>query len=93
MAGPILRVVREEQPTIHEPLLTWLHQLTEDEQSGTRMKAAEAVGLLATYDFLSVRNRFLEEWRDSDKVERRELTAWTLASTGSTPTSLFALTK
>ncbi len=85
MAGSILRVVWEEQPTIHEPLLTWLHQLTEDDRFGTRMKAAEAIGLLATYDFLSVRNRFLEVWRDSDKVERRELTAWALASAARDP--------
>ncbi|MEV4455162.1 hypothetical protein [Microbispora sp. NPDC049633] len=85
MAGSILRVVWEEQPTIHEPLLTWLRQLTEDQQFDTRMKAAEAIGLLATYDFLSVRNRFLEVWRDSDRIERRELAAWALASAARDP--------
>ncbi|MFI7627777.1 hypothetical protein [Microbispora rosea] len=85
MAGSILRVIWEEQPTIHEPLLAWLHQLTEDQQFGTRMKAAEAIGLLATYDFLAVRDRFLEEWRDSDKFERRELAAWALASAARDP--------
>ncbi|WP_169979970.1 hypothetical protein [Microbispora sp. H10836] len=85
MAGSILRVVWEEQPTIHEPLLAWLDQLTEDEQFGTRMKAAEAIGLLATYDFLAVRDRFLEKWRDSEEFERRELAAWALASAARDP--------
>ncbi|MEN3534305.1 hypothetical protein AAH991_04250 [Microbispora sp. ZYX-F-249] len=85
MAGSILRVVWEEQPTIHEPLLTWLQQLTENEQFDIRMKAAEAIGLLATYDFIVVGDRFLEEWRDSDKVQRRELAAWTLASAARDP--------
>lgn len=85
MAGSILRVVWEEQPTIHEPLLAWLHQLTKDEQFSTRMKAAEAIGLLATYDFRAIRDRFLEEWRDSKEFERGELAAWALASAARDP--------
>ncbi|NJP23513.1 hypothetical protein FLW53_04700 [Microbispora sp. SCL1-1] len=85
MAGSILRVVWEEQPTIHEPLLAWLHQLTENEEFGTRMKAAEAIGLLATYDFHAICDRFLEEWRDSKEFERRELAAWALVSAARDP--------
>ncbi|MEU6413095.1 hypothetical protein [Microbispora sp. NPDC046933] len=85
MAGTILRVVWEEQPTIHEPLLTWLHELSEDGDPDTGRRAAEAVGLLATFDFPSIQRRFLRRWRDGDRSEGRELAAWALASAARDP--------
>ncbi|WP_182901500.1 hypothetical protein [Microbispora sp. H10830] len=85
MAGTVLRVVWEEQPTIHEPLLTWLGELTEDKDPGVQMRAAQAIGLLATYDFLAIQRRFLSTWCQSERYLTHELAAWTLGSAAKDP--------
>ncbi|WP_157530190.1 hypothetical protein [Microtetraspora niveoalba] len=84
-AGITLRTVWEEQPTIHEPLLDWLRDLSEDEDWRIRMKAAYAIGLLATFDFAVVDERFLKRWSDSKRPSHHDLAAWTLNTAAEDP--------
>ncbi|GGL27952.1 hypothetical protein [Planomonospora parontospora] len=81
-AGTALRLVWEEQPTIRQPLLSWLGELTAERDALIRMKAAQVIGLLATYDFPAVEERFLDRWR---KDGQHDLAAWSLGSTAKDP--------
>ncbi|MEV0594860.1 hypothetical protein [Nonomuraea cavernae] len=85
-AGITLRVVWEEQPTIHEPLLTWLQELTEHKNDWLiRMKAAQAIGVLATYDFEVIDEHFFQKWSKSRQFQHHELAAWALDAAAQDP--------
>ncbi|MFD0684726.1 hypothetical protein ACFQZM_09480 [Actinomadura fibrosa] len=77
-ATTTLRVLWEEQPTIREPLKDWLFELGEDDSIEVSVKAAHAVGLLATLDFEVVGRWFLRPWCKSRRLKDQRLAAWAL---------------
>lgn len=73
----------EEQPTIREPLMDWLDGLAHGPE--TEIRAAHAVGLLATFDFAAVDERFLGPWSRSQKFLDQSLAAWVLEAAAREP--------
>lgn len=82
-ARTTLQVLWEEQPTIREPLMDWLDGLAHGPE--TRIRAAHAVGLLATFDFAAVDERFLRPWSRSQAFLDQRLAAWVLEAAAREP--------
>jgi hypothetical protein len=81
-----LRVLWEDYPTIREPLIAWLKDLAEDAvREPVRMKAAHAVGILATFDFDVAKARFLDPWIRSRRLRDHRLAAMMLESAARDP--------
>ena len=77
-AETTLEVVWEDHPTIREPLLTWLRTLSESTEQAVQIKAAHAVGRLATFNFDVVDGEFLRPWASSRYVRHHRLASWAL---------------
>ncbi|WP_141584309.1 hypothetical protein [Actinomadura sp. WMMA1423] len=82
-AGTTLQVLWEEQPTIREPLMAWLDRLAHRPE--TAIRAAHAVGLLATFDFDTVDERFIRPWSKSAARQDQRLAAWVLEAAAREP--------
>jgi hypothetical protein len=70
LGAAVLEVAWHNHPTLHGPLTSWLHRLTEDpdEAEEVRMAAAQAVGKLAMYDFAEIEREFVRAWVESTSV-------------------------
>lgn len=77
-AHATLEVVWEEHPTVREVLSTWLERLSEHPDQAVRIKAAHAVGTLATFDFGVIEREFLRPWAKSRRVSHHQLASWVL---------------
>ncbi|MFC6080420.1 hypothetical protein [Sphaerisporangium aureirubrum] len=80
LGAAVLEVAWHNHPTLHGPLTSWLHRLTEDpeEAEEVRMAAAQAVGKLAMYDFAEIEREFVRAWVESASVRSHWLAAWAL---------------
>lgn len=80
-----IHVLWEDHPTIREPLMRWLGELGEHPDSAVQIKAAHAVGKLATLDFDTIRTRFLTPWTGSRKFGDHRLAALALEAAAQDP--------
>jgi hypothetical protein len=80
-----IRVLWEDHPTVREPLMSWLLGLGEDSNSEVQLKAAHAVGKLATLDFDTIRRRFLTPWTSSRRFADHRLAALALEAAAQDP--------
>jgi hypothetical protein len=71
----VLRWLWTEQDGMHEVLLGWLAALGGDIDPSVRVRAAAAVGVLASWSFDDIRQRVLVPWADADKPWLREAVA------------------
>ncbi|MEU1735655.1 hypothetical protein [Streptosporangium sp. NPDC020145] len=78
MASVVLEVAWQEHPTIREALLAWLGRLCEHPDQAVRIKAAHAIGRLATYDFDVIDGEFLRRWSVSGRTRDHWLAAWAI---------------
>jgi len=80
-AWPILlHYVWTEHPAAREPMATWLFQLADGGDPQARIRSAVAVGCLAAAEFETVKEKFLNQWAQSDLLRDRQLAAWALAA-------------
>ncbi|WP_433540448.1 hypothetical protein ACQP10_34795 [Streptosporangium sandarakinum] len=84
-AAVMLRVLWEDQPTIRNQLITWLHSMGDSPDPEIQMKVAHAVGRLATFNFRVVDEKFLKPWSRSDRVRSRRLAALMLEAAAQDP--------
>ncbi|NEO57632.1 MAG: hypothetical protein F6K54_33930 [Okeania sp. SIO3B5] len=75
----ILSHVWDEYDTYAEATLHWLYELAEGQNFEVRLKVAETVGQLATYEFLPVLRKILSPWAKSGKPSVQRLAALALA--------------
>jgi hypothetical protein len=76
-----LQVLWEDHPTIRDPLATWLKSLAEKaNEADAQMKAAHAVGVLATLSFAIVKEKFIDPWAKSQALSRHRLLAMLIES-------------
>ncbi|MEU1722141.1 hypothetical protein [Nonomuraea sp. NPDC005692] len=85
LAAVMLRVIWEDQPTIRDSLVDWLHWLGGEGSSHTRIKVGHAVGKLATFDFALVDKRFLQVWSRSRRMRDHQLAALALEAAAEDP--------
>lgn len=78
LAPAVLRLVWEELPVIRSPLYTWLKALGESEDWEVPLKAAHAVGRLATCDFQEIDREFLDPWSRDRRLLPKMLAAWAM---------------
>jgi hypothetical protein len=84
-----IRVLWEDHPTVREPLMRWLLDLGGYPDHAVQIKAAHAVGKLATLDFDTIRERFLTVWSDSRKSSEHRLAALALEAAAQEPRMAF----
>jgi hypothetical protein len=84
-----IRVLWEDHPTVRDPLVHWLLELGEHPDSAVQIKTAHAVGKLATFDFDTVRERFLSRWSNSRKAGDHRLAALALEAAAQEPEMTF----
>src|SRR5262249_53535485 len=63
---------------LRQPMLAWLHMLAGDQRERVRLRAAQAIGQLATYDYGYVYREVLRPWATSLLVRHRETASLTL---------------
>jgi hypothetical protein len=78
MADRLLTTVWKQLPVIRPALYDWLAELVGDDDWRVRLKAAYAVGKLATCDFHVIDKRFLTPWSMAEG--RAKVLAWALES-------------
>jgi hypothetical protein len=78
VAGALLDLVWNEYDEAREPLLAWLRDLCRSREETVRVRAALAVGRLASLDFDHLRNRVLDMWGASADVRDQRAAAWAL---------------
>ncbi|SEG99780.1 hypothetical protein SAMN05444920_11456 [Nonomuraea solani] len=78
MANRLLVAVWEQLPAVRPALYDWLAELVRDDDWRVRLKAAYAVGKLATCDFHVINKRFLTPWSNEDG--HAKVLAWALES-------------
>ncbi|WP_188194557.1 hypothetical protein [Nonomuraea sp. SYSU D8015] len=78
MADRLLTTVWKQVPVIRPGLYDWLAELVGDDDWRVRLKAAHAVGKLATCDFQVIDDRFFTPW--SKEKGRAKVLAWALES-------------
>ncbi|WP_433514729.1 hypothetical protein ACQP2T_03390 [Nonomuraea sp. CA-143628] len=76
MAARLLALVWEQQPAIRPALYDWLAELVEADDWRVQLKAAYAVGRLATCDFQVIDKRFFTPW--SKEEDRTKVLTWAL---------------
>ncbi|MEU4720725.1 hypothetical protein AB0G06_13930 [Nonomuraea dietziae] len=85
LAAVMLRVIWEDQPTIRASLIDWLLWLGDEGSWHTRIKVGHAVGKLATFDFDTVDERFLQVWSRSHRARDHQLAALALEGAAEDP--------
>jgi hypothetical protein len=80
-----ISVLWEDHPTIREPLMNWLRWLGDDGTPTVQLKAAHAVGKLATLDFATIRKGFLAPWTESGRFADHRLAALALEAAAQDP--------
>ncbi|WP_062351013.1 hypothetical protein [Herbidospora yilanensis] len=79
MAAVVLEEVWEEGQSIREGVLAWLDTLTRHAQREIKMKAAHAIGKLASYDYTLISAEFFRPWTSGQPGRsRRWLAPWAL---------------
>ncbi|WP_336217123.1 hypothetical protein [Nonomuraea sp. LPB2021202275-12-8] len=76
MADRLLTAVWEQLPVIRPALYDWLAELVRDDDWRVQLKAAYAVGKLATCDFQVIDKRFFTPWSQEDG--HAKVLAWAL---------------
>ncbi|GAB1819552.1 hypothetical protein [Herbidospora sp. RD11066] len=77
LASIVLDEVWEQGQTIREGVLAWLDTLSRESQREIRMKAAHAIGKLASYDYPLISAEFLRPWTSGQAGRgRRWLAPW-----------------
>jgi len=74
----VLESLWQEHIPLRDPVLTWLKTLATHPDIRVRVKAAQAVAKLATYDFDVIRNEVLRAWADDGGFRARQAAAWAL---------------
>ncbi|MFI1383892.1 hypothetical protein [Embleya sp. NPDC020886] len=80
----VLEVLWHDHGGARAPLLEWLAELVVRDEERIRVPAAQAVGLLATFDFDFVESELLRHWAAADRrvdplaVRRIKAAAWAL---------------
>ncbi|MGH8905548.1 MAG: hypothetical protein ACRD0K_03290 [Egibacteraceae bacterium] len=79
LATRVLEIAWLEYDTVREPLLAWLEDLVQDKEKdeALRVRAAIAVGKLASYDFEYIFSK-IDQWASSQSVAPRWAAAWAL---------------
>ncbi|MFB9893367.1 hypothetical protein [Planobispora takensis] len=88
LAPAVLRLIWQELPVIRSPLYTWLKALGEAgarDDWQVRLKAAHAVGRLATCDFREIDREFLDPWSRDRRLLPKILAAWALEAAAADP--------
>ncbi|MFI6393734.1 hypothetical protein [Nonomuraea sp. NPDC050540] len=78
LASKILEVAWQEQVGLRGALLPWLKDLAVHQDMRVRVKAAQAMARLATYDFKVIRREVLRVWAADGGYRTRQAVAWTL---------------
>lgn len=74
----VVETVWQEHIPLRDAVLAWLRALGGQPDVRVRVKAAQAVAHLATYDFEVIRNEVLRPWADGGRPRCREAAAWAL---------------
>ncbi|GAA1015168.1 hypothetical protein Aple_068190 [Acrocarpospora pleiomorpha] len=74
----ILDVAWHNHPTVRGPLIDWLSDLTQDDDTQVRIAAAQAIGKLAGYDYTAIDEEFIQPWARAYRVAGHRLAAWAL---------------
>jgi hypothetical protein len=77
-ADAVLDVVWFDYVVAHRPLLNWLEDLIANQDPVVRLKAALAVGRLATHDYDYIERRCFLHWSHTGMVVLHQATAWAL---------------
>ncbi|WP_239394117.1 hypothetical protein [Frankia sp. CiP3] len=74
----VLEMLWQKHIPLRDPLLAWLKSTATHPDIRVRVKAAQAVAKLATYDFDVIRNEVLRPWADDGGARSRQTAAWAL---------------
>ncbi|HSV66724.1 MAG TPA: hypothetical protein VLJ59_12545 [Mycobacteriales bacterium] len=78
LAGAILDVAWNKHDRIRRPLVQWLAILAGDHRERVRLRAAQAAGQLAAYDYGYVYRELLQPWARSPVQRHRQTASWAL---------------
>ncbi len=78
LVSKILEEVWQDHIQLRDALLTWLRTLAVHPDVRVRVKAAQAVAKLATYDFDVIKREVLRAWAGDGGFRTRQAVAWAL---------------
>lgn len=78
LPSALLNELWHEYDSARTPVLHWLHDLTNSRSAELRVRAAQAIGKLATDDFEYVYQEVIFGWAGSQWTRQRDAAAWAL---------------
>ncbi|WP_441246429.1 hypothetical protein [Kitasatospora sp. McL0602] len=82
MGQTVLAHVWMSHPAVRAPMTAWLRALAVDRRAAVRLRAAVAVGTVATADFAFAHDTLISPWAASARPGQRQLAAWALTTCG-----------
>ncbi|MEV1238472.1 hypothetical protein ACIBO2_44710 [Nonomuraea sp. NPDC050022] len=74
----VVEVAWSDYDVVREPLRKWLVDLCEQQDGLQRVRAVQALAVIATKDYAQIRSKVLRVWARSDRNRHHECAAWLL---------------